>query len=74
MVARRRATYEDVLAAPENMIAEVLDGELHLQSRPRRRHLRTASALARVNGAPTKPITGTLPARARETNVIASPT
>ncbi|HEY8080212.1 MAG TPA: Uma2 family endonuclease [Labilithrix sp.] len=42
---RKRATYEDVLGAPENMIAEVLDGELHLMPRPRRRHLRTASGL-----------------------------
>lgn len=41
----RPATYEDVLAAPENMIAEVVDGELHLQPRPRRRHIRAASKL-----------------------------
>jgi Uma2 family endonuclease len=43
--ARGRATYEDVLAAPENMTAEVLDGELHLMPRPRRSHLRSASGL-----------------------------
>jgi Uma2 family endonuclease len=43
--ARRRATYEDVLKAPEHMRAEVIDGELHLQPRPKRRHLRAASAL-----------------------------
>jgi hypothetical protein len=42
---KRRATYEDVLNAPEHVIAEVLDGELHLMPRPRRRHLRTASGL-----------------------------
>jgi Uma2 family endonuclease len=41
----RPATYEDVLAAPEDVVAEVVDGELHLQPRPRRRHLRTASTL-----------------------------
>ena len=43
--AHRRATYEDVLRAPENMTAEVLDGELHLMPRPRRSHLRSASGL-----------------------------
>jgi Uma2 family endonuclease len=42
---KRRATYQDVLQAPEHMIAEVIDGELHLMPRPKRRHLRTASGL-----------------------------
>jgi Uma2 family endonuclease len=42
---RKRATYEDVLSAPPNMTAEVLDGELHLMPRPRRAHLRSASGL-----------------------------
>ena len=41
----RPATYEDVLAAPDNMVAEVVDGDLHLQPRPRRRHVRAASKL-----------------------------
>lgn len=44
-VARKRATYADVLAAPEHMTAQVIDGELHLHPRPARRHLRAASAL-----------------------------
>jgi Uma2 family endonuclease len=43
--AKRRATYADVLASPENMRAEVIDGELYLQPRPRRRHLRVGSGL-----------------------------
>jgi Uma2 family endonuclease len=43
--AKRRATYQDVLDAPENLTAEVLDGELHLMPRPKRRHLLTASGL-----------------------------
>jgi Uma2 family endonuclease len=42
---RKRATYADVLAAPEHLTAEVLDGELHLMPRPRRAHLRSASGL-----------------------------
>jgi Uma2 family endonuclease len=41
----RRATYEDVLRAPENLTAEVLDGELHLTPRPARAHLMSASGL-----------------------------
>lgn len=42
---RRRATYEDVLRAPPELTAEVLDGELFLMPRPRRAHLRSASGL-----------------------------
>lgn len=42
---KHRATYQDVLDAPDDVIAEVLDGELHLMPRPKRRHLRTASGL-----------------------------
>ena len=29
-----RATYQDVLDAPENMVAELIRGALHLQPRP----------------------------------------
>ena len=43
--ARKRATYEDVLSAPEHMIAQVIDGELLLQPRPARRHTRVASRI-----------------------------
>jgi len=35
---RRRATYEDVLRAPEHLIAELMDGELFTSPRPRPRH------------------------------------
>jgi Uma2 family endonuclease len=45
LAPKARATYQDVLNAPDDMIAEVLDGELHLMPRPKRRHLRTASGL-----------------------------
>jgi Uma2 family endonuclease len=44
-VAKRRATYADVLAAPAHHVAQVLDGELYVHPRPARRHLRTASSL-----------------------------
>lgn len=46
--AKKRATYADVLAAPANMTAEVIDGELHLMPRPARRHLRSASGLGAI--------------------------
>ena len=42
---KARATYQDVLDAPPDRIAEVIDGELHLTPRPKRRHLRSASGL-----------------------------
>lgn len=44
-VARKIPTYEDVLSAPPNMVAEILLGHLHLNPRPARRHGRAASIL-----------------------------
>jgi Uma2 family endonuclease len=41
----KRATYEDVLNAPENKVAEILDGELFLSPRPALRHARAAFRL-----------------------------
>lgn len=52
--AKAPATYEDVLAAPDNMIAEVVDGELHLQPRPAGGHAAAASALGEELGPPFK--------------------
>jgi len=43
--ARRRATYDDVLAAPPNVVAEVLFGVLHTHPRPAAPHTRAASRL-----------------------------
>jgi Uma2 family endonuclease len=40
-----KATYEDVLNAPENKVAEILDGELYLSPRPAPKHAVGASAL-----------------------------
>lgn len=52
--ARRKATYEDVLNAPEHMIAELIGGELYLQPRPAIRHTAAASALGEELGPPFK--------------------
>ncbi|MGE0788691.1 MAG: Uma2 family endonuclease [Sandaracinaceae bacterium] len=43
--ARRRATYQDVLDAPEHLVAEVLGGELFTHPRPAGPHSETASVL-----------------------------
>ncbi|HRE88557.1 MAG TPA: Uma2 family endonuclease [Myxococcota bacterium] len=48
MVAKKQnqpATYDDILAAPEHMVAELLNGELYLSPRPKPRHSRAASRL-----------------------------
>ena len=43
--ARKRATYQDVLDAPENLVAEVLAGELYTHPRPGGPHAEAASVL-----------------------------
>ena len=46
----RGATYQDVLDAPPDKVAEVIDGTLHLQPRPAMRHARASSAMgAKIN-------------------------
>jgi Uma2 family endonuclease len=42
---RRPATYQDVLDAPEHMVAELIRGALYLQPRPAPRHARSSSVL-----------------------------
>jgi Uma2 family endonuclease len=42
----RRASYQDVLNAPPNMVAELVGGVLHLQPRPASRHARASFKLA----------------------------
>jgi Uma2 family endonuclease len=49
---KTRATYEDLLAVPDNKVAELLDGELHVSPRPASRHTRAASILGVKLGAP----------------------
>ena len=47
---QRKANYQDVLDAPPNMVAEVLDGTLHTQPRPASRHAWASSGLgARIS-------------------------
>ncbi len=43
--ARRHATYEDVLNAPEHLVAEILNGDLHLSPRPAGPHAEASSVL-----------------------------
>ena len=50
--AGRKATYADVLAAPEHMVAEIVDGELHLHPRPGGPHTAAATVLAEEIGPP----------------------
>jgi Uma2 family endonuclease len=42
---KRRATYDDVLKLPENMVGEIIDGELFVSPRPASKHALAASRL-----------------------------
>ncbi len=48
----REATYEDLLQVPENLIAEIINGQLYTQPRPAPRHARIASVLNGTMGLP----------------------
>ncbi len=50
--AKQRATYQDVLDAPEHLVAEVLAGDLYTQPRPAGPHARAASVLGMDIGGP----------------------
>lgn len=52
--AKRRATYQDVLDAPEHLVAEIIDGELSLMPRPGKPHAAAATALGEELGPPFK--------------------
>lgn len=52
--ARRRATYDDVLAAPAGKVAEVVHGVLYLHPRPAKPHAAAATALGEELGPPFK--------------------
>jgi Uma2 family endonuclease len=51
---KKAATYADVLAAPPHTVAEVIQGELHLNPRPAKPHAAAASALGEELGPPFK--------------------
>jgi len=44
-IARKRATYEDLQAVPDHLIAELVDGELHTSPRPASEHALVSSVL-----------------------------
>ncbi|MGA2402755.1 MAG: Uma2 family endonuclease [Syntrophobacteraceae bacterium] len=50
--AKKRATYQDLYSVPENMIGEIIDGELIVTPRPARKHAFTATALDHQVGPP----------------------
>jgi len=52
--AHRRATYDDLLAAPRDKVAELIDGQLRLFPRPALPHAAAASALGEELGPPFK--------------------
>jgi Uma2 family endonuclease len=47
-----RATYDDLIAVPENFVAEIFDGELYATPRPSIPHAHAASVLAIEVGGP----------------------
>ena len=51
---KKRATYQDLLDAPEHMVAEIINGQLHLTTRPRLPGIAVASALGEELGPPFK--------------------
>ncbi|MBI5490479.1 MAG: Uma2 family endonuclease [Deltaproteobacteria bacterium] len=50
--ARKPATYDDLIALPEHLVGEIVDGELFASPRPASRHARAASVLGAVVGGP----------------------
>ena len=50
--AEKLATYEDLLAVPENWVAEIVHGKLYSSPRPAPRHARASSSLGVEIGSP----------------------
>jgi Uma2 family endonuclease len=51
-MGRKPATYADLEALPENVVGELIAGELHVSPRPASRHARAASVLGVKLGGP----------------------
>ena len=47
-VARRHATYDDLLKVPDHLVAELIDGELFTSPRPATRHIKPAKKLTGI--------------------------
>lgn len=77
--ANRSATYEDILALPENLVGEILHGRLYTHPRPAPRHAQAYSALGHTLGGPfSKGVDGpggvpTAPSRYPSTPAMVSP-
>src|SRR5450432_1167829 len=52
--AHKPATYADLVALPENVVGELVGGELHVSPRPAPRHALASSALGEELGPPFK--------------------
>ena len=48
----RPATYDDLVKLPDNLVAEIVDGELHASPRPALRHSRAELSLGRAIAGP----------------------
>ncbi|HUR81750.1 MAG TPA: Uma2 family endonuclease [Thermoanaerobaculia bacterium] len=51
-LVREHATYEDLMKVPDNMVAELIEGELYASPRPAGPHSRASSRLGFVLGPP----------------------
>jgi hypothetical protein len=51
-LAKRNATYEDIITLPENQVGEILYGQLHTHPRPAPKHALAYSALGYSLGGP----------------------
>ncbi len=60
--ARRRATYDDLIAVPDNLVAEIIDGELVTSPRPASPHALAATRIGTdLGGSFDRPPGGGLP-------------